>query len=88
MKFHSDDILLFIVSIVTLALVFLSFRHGKQFGYINLCVFLSYSLLFYYGLFFKGEYGSSFLWWFFAIILTSIHFIILLVYLIVKFWKK
>ena len=87
MNFHSDDIILYVLSVLTLILILFSLKFSKLFSYTNLVIFVVYSVFFYHSLFFEGKYGSGFIWWFFAFILTFIHLLIVVAYLIVKFFK-
>lgn len=43
-----------------------------------------YNLVLYYQLFFNSNYGSGFLWWFYLIVITSMHIIVLTIYLFSK----
>lgn len=85
----SDDFVLYSISVLTLFLIlFYSKTCGQLYTYLNIALYLIYGAISYYGLFFKGEYGSGLIWWSLAVVLTSIHFLILLIYLAIKFWKK
>jgi hypothetical protein len=88
MQIHSDNIILFLISFLTLLVIIVSLRLRNFFGYLNLIIFSIYSISLYYGLFFKGNYGSGFLWCFLAVTLTSIHLLILVISLIIKYWRR
>lgn len=84
----SDNQMLYISSVVCFVLILVSFRYGKQFAAVNLVVFCIYNLFLYYNLFFKGDGGSGFLWWFYLIILTVLQLLIVGIYLGIKFFKQ
>lgn len=79
-----EDNLVYLIQILLAGTLILSFKSNKLFSIINLAIAVVYSLPLYYCLFFHFEYGSGFLWWFYLIILSSIHLIVTIVYLIVK----
>jgi len=84
----SDNQILYIISAFCFLLISFLFRFEKQFALINFIIFSLYNLILYYNFFYNGEGGSGFLWWFYLIIITSIHALTILIYLTVKFFKK
>jgi len=60
--FYSDDIILFMLSLLVLILILYSLKISKSFSFINLTIFIIYSIFFYRGLFFEAKYGSGFIW--------------------------
>jgi len=77
-----EHILIYGSSVLLFLAILFTYRANKFFGIVNTVLFVAYSSLLYYSIFFKGTGGSSFLWLFYLIILTWIHLIIVLVYLI------
>ena len=54
----------------------------------NLIVMLAYNAILSYNLVFNSRYGAGFTWWFFALLLNTIHSIGLLIYTsIIRFIK-
>lgn len=59
-------------------------RPRVSFG--NLIVMLAYNAILSYNLVFDSRYGEGLTWWFYALLLNSIHSIVLLVYcLVIRF---
>jgi len=84
----SDNQILYISSVLCFLLVLLSFKYNRQFAMINGVVFIVYNALLYYCLFYKGQGGSSFLWWFYLLIATILQILIVGYFLVVNFFKK
>lgn len=84
----TDNQILYTATIICFILILLSFKFNKQFGIINLIVFLLYSIRMYYGLFYQSKYGTALTWWFYLVILTGLQFLIVGIYLIVKLIRK
>jgi hypothetical protein len=84
----SDNQLLYISSLVCLALALFFFKDNKQAGVINLVVLFLYSGILYYNLIYNSDGGSGFLWWFYLVILTILHVLIIGIYIVIKYFKK
>jgi hypothetical protein len=75
------------VSSLCLLLGLISYLYNKQFAIINIVIFLTYSISFYYGLYFYGEEGKSLGWLVLLIIITLIHIFFIGIYIIRKIMK-
>lgn len=84
----NDNQMLYISSTLCFILILISFRYGSWFAIINLTVFCTYSLFFYYNLYFNNSGGSGFLWWFYLAITTCLELLIVGIYLGIKLLKK
>lgn len=84
---HSDASLLYSLTIFNVSIVVLSFTLSKTFFWTNFLIFIFYNVALNYGYYYKGSGGSLLVWWFYALLLNGIQFLITLVYLIVKLKK-
>ena len=80
----NEEIVLYLVSLLTFIFILKSATYNKQFSLINLGIFLLYSLYFYYGLFFRGEEGMSLGWLLSIFFVTGLHLIFIIGYIVVK----
>ncbi len=78
----NDYIILYFCSLICLILIILCRNYSKSFGLKQIIFYILYNVVLYNLLFFKSNYGSGFLWWFYLMALTIIHIIVLLIYLI------
>ena len=85
---HQDDIIIYISSILLLILIIASLKTSKIFGIINSCVFVIYTGIFLNGLYNYSQGGRGLVWWFYLLVLTWIHLLIVGLYLIIKKRKK
>lgn len=85
---YSDNIILYVFSIICLIIIIKLFRLNRIFGIVNALIFCLYNSVLYYNLFYKGQGGSGFIWWFYLIILTLVQIIILGIYLAIKYFNK
>ena len=79
----TDNVIILILSsvcIVSILAEWLLVSHRK--GVLNAIVFLCYSLPLYYLMNFRGSGGAGFTWWFYLVILSSIHVVILILQII------
>ncbi|CAN5150440.1 hypothetical protein BH09BAC1_BH09BAC1_21740 [soil metagenome] len=88
MHIHPDDLILFAVSLFTFMAIAVSFKFSKSVFAIQLSIFSAYSAYFYYSLFMKSIDGTALAWWFYALLITSVHLLGMIVFLTVKFWKR
>lgn len=84
----SDNQVLFSCTIICIALITFSFRFSKRFALANTILFTAHSSLFYYNLFYNGQYGSSFTWWFYAVISTSLQITAISIYILYTLSKQ
>jgi len=78
------DNIIYFISILTLISIVITIRYSRIFFFINIFLFTLYSAYFYYGLFYQREGGAVMAWWFYNLIFTTLHFLIIIGYLIQK----
>lgn len=78
----NDNIILYAISLICIILLLIEwiFISHKKCS-INAIVFVGYSFPLYYLMIYKGAGGAAFTWWFYLVLFTSIHVIILLIIL-------
>ena len=84
---RSEDVFMYSSSILLLILISVLYRFNKQFGKINIVIFVFYSPLLYYLFFSAGSGGSSLLWLFYIVVVTLMHSLVAFV-LVIREWKK
>ena len=77
-----DMIFTYLVSIICLALILISYRFSKGFFYKNIVVYFLYNGVLYYKLFFYSKWGTSLLWLFYLLVFSVVHILILGFYLV------
>ena len=77
-----DMIFTYLVSIICLVLILISYRFSKGFFYKNIVVYFLYNSVLYYKLFFDSKWGTSLLWLFYLLVCSVVHILILGFYLI------
>ena len=85
----NDNIMAYILSLVCGILlliewIFISHKNSL----INTIAFVIYSFPLYYLITYKGIGGAAFTWWFYLVLFTSIHVIILLIRILYFFLKR
>lgn len=83
-----DNIVLVAASFILLLLIAVAFKFSKAFSAVNFVIFLLYSGYMYYGLFFDSFGGTALVWWFYLLIITILHILIISGYLAKLFFKK
>ncbi len=84
----NENNLLYAGSVVLLILILTTFKFSRNFAVVNIVIYLLYSGVLYYGFFFKSGDGTALAWWFYLAILTSMHLLVILGYIITKYLKK
>jgi hypothetical protein len=84
----SENILLYVVTIILVGLIITSGKFSKSFRLFNIIVLLVYSIPLYYAFFYKGGGGSGFLWWFYLIVLILLQIVVITGFFISKYLKK
>jgi hypothetical protein len=84
----SENEILYAITILLIVLLIATFMYRKSVGIMNSVVFCLYAFPLYYSILFNGNGGSSFLWWFYLIVLISTQTLIVSIYLIYKIIKK
>lgn len=84
----SENEILYSITILLMVLIITTLFFNKSYCIINSVVFCLYAFPLYYSFLFKGNGGSSFLWWFYLIVLISIQTLIVLIYLISRIIKN
>lgn len=88
-KNMNDNIIAYILSLVCIILVLIEWRVGShKKAMTNTIVFVVYSFPLYYLMLYKGSGGAAFTWWFYLVLSTSIHVIILLLKMLRFFLKR
>ena len=85
----NDNIMAYILSLVCVILLLIEwiFINHKN-SLINTIAFVIYSFPLYYLITYKGTGGAAFTWWFYLVLFTSIHVIILLIRILYFFLKR
>jgi hypothetical protein len=84
----SENEILYAITILLIVLLIATFMYRKSVDIMNSVVFCLYAFPLYYSILFNGNGGSSFLWWFYLIVLISTQTLIVSIYLIYKIIKK
>jgi hypothetical protein len=73
-----------------LCLVFILwlFKFNKQLAVINLTLFFIYNSVLYYNLLYNSAGGTALVWWFYLLVFTAVHILVISVYLAVKYFTK
>ena len=85
----NDNIMAYILSLICVILlliewIFISHKNSL----INTIAFVIYSFPLYYLITYKGTGGAAFTWWFYLVLITSIHVIILWLRVLYFFLKR
>jgi hypothetical protein len=83
----TENEILVAITIVLMVLMIATVIFSKSYGIINSVVFCLYAFPLYYSILFKGNGGSSFLWWFYLMVFISIQTLTVFIYLIYKILK-
>jgi len=84
-----DNAIVYLLSFVGVVLIFIEWlRISRKRSILSMIIFLSYSAPLYYLMIFKGHGGAAFTWWFYLVLFTSIHVIILLLRFLRFFFKR
>lgn len=83
---NEDTALLGATYTLSLLSTWLCHRVRPRAAFVNLIVMIAYNAILSYNLVFDSRYGEGLTWWFYALLLNSIHSIVLLVYcLVIRF---
>jgi hypothetical protein len=82
----TDNGLLYSTSLLTFFLILFSLKIKSTFSYYNLILFLFYTFIFYYSLFVKNTQGMTLIFWSCCLLITSVHFVLLLLVLVIRHW--
>ncbi|ROT21210.1 hypothetical protein EEL51_04530 [Muribaculaceae bacterium Isolate-110 (HZI)] len=83
---NEDTALLGAAYALSLLSTWLCYRVRPRAALGNLIVMIAYNAILSYNLVFDSRYGEGLTWWFYALLLNSIHSIVLLVYcLVIRF---
>lgn len=86
--YATDEFLLYSLSILTLMMcLFILALFRRSGAYVNLASFGVYTLLLYAGLY-TSTGGGGLVYWFYILLVTAIHFVVMLAYSMVKVWKR
>ncbi|MFM1947953.1 MAG: hypothetical protein RL207_2236 [Bacteroidota bacterium] len=84
----SENEILYALTVLLIVLMIAAFMYRKSIGIMNSVVFCLYAFPLYYSILFNGNGGSSFLWWFYLIVLISTQTLIVSIFLIYRMIKK
>jgi hypothetical protein len=84
----NENIVLLGASILLFLLIVISFRFHKTFAICNLALFVMYTSYLAHGLFYDSKDGKALGWFLYLSILTAIHLVFVLVYLLKKLFFK
>jgi hypothetical protein len=84
----SDNQLLQLSAILCIISSLFSYRFNKLFAIINLVIYCLFSAFFYYKLFYFGQGGGSLLWWFYLVVLSTLQFLINIIFIVMKTLKN
>lgn len=84
---NEDSALLGVAYALSLLSTWLCNKVRPKAAFGNLIVMIVYNAILSYNLVFNSQYGTGLTWWFFALLLNTINFIILLVYTLIIRYK-
>lgn len=85
----SEDIaLLGAAYALSLLSAWLCHRVRPRVAYGNLIVMIVYNAILAYNLVFNSQYGSGMTWWFYALLLNTIHSIVLMIFTFISTYKR
>lgn len=89
---HEDTALLGVAYALSLLSIWLCRKERPRVAYANLIVMVVYNAILAYNLVFNSQYGCGMTWWFYALLLNTVHSIALLTFVIAsrikqKKWK-
>ena len=74
----NDNVIAYILSLVCILFILIEIVSvNKKKGMTDLIVFFSYPCPLYYFMLYRGYGGAAFTWWFYLLLLTFIHLVIL-----------
>ena len=73
---------------LSLLSTWLCHRIMPRVAYVNLIVMIVYNAILSYDLVFNSRYGAGITWWFYALLLNTVHFIVLIVFVIINVIKR
>lgn len=85
----SEDIaLLGAAYALSLLLTWLCHKAKPKAAFVNLIVMIAYNAILSYNLVFNSQYGAGLTWWFFALLLNTIHSIGLMIFVLLSTQKR
>lgn len=84
----TEEQTIYLLSFITALYFLLSFKYYKNWGKLNLLIFILYTSYFYYGLLFKSTEGIALGWLAFIYIVTGLHLIYIAIYTVAAFIYK
>ncbi len=85
----NDNVIAYILSLVCIIFILIEIVSvNKKKGMTDLIVFFSYSCPLYYFMLYRGYGGAAFTWWFYLLLLTFIHLVILVFRIIMTIVNK
>lgn len=85
----SEDIALFGAAYaLSLLSTWLCHKAKPKAAFVNLIVMIAYNAILSYNLVFNSQYGAGLTWWFFALLLNTIHSIGLMIFALISTQKR
>jgi hypothetical protein len=83
----TEEQILYLLSFIAALYFLLSFKYYKNWGKLNLVIFIIYTSYFYYGLFFQRTEGRALGWVISVYIVTGLHVTFSAIYTIATLFK-
>lgn len=83
-----NEILVFLGTCCIILMLIIGKVNGIKKIFSHLILFMSYTLFFVYHLVYKGQYGTSLVWFTALALSYLIHIFLLIVYLLIQLFKK
>lgn len=83
-----DDIVLYGSCAILLLVILLYGIRSIRFAILNFAIFLLYSAILHYNLFYNGKGGSGLLWFFLLLLIIWLHLLLFIAYLLFKYLKR
>lgn len=84
----ADTQLVVVSSVLNFLLLLALVKADKKYFIYSLLIFIAYSVFFYNGLFYHGQYGSSLVWLVYLLFINAVHSLMSIAMLIWHFIKK
>lgn len=85
---NEDSALLSGAYALSLLSTWLCHKAKPKAAFVNLIVMIAYNAILSYNLVFNSQYGAGLTWWFFALLLNTIHSIGLMIFVLLSIQKR
>jgi len=83
-----DEIILYGSICVLTLFIYRILKFSKLLFIVNALIFITYVTYFLYSLFYRSQGGSAIVWWFYLLIFTWLHFVLVTIYLVRKMFFR